>query len=271
MSSVANFPVRELGGVISARAGGTSIQGVSREPNEDCFSFDVDGRFFVITDGIGGSEGGEIASRIACEVLHDELSRLADERNSGEQSEFPFSVHQHEDLCNDLVDAMKAADSAIVSEKVVGIPCNVMGTTAIAAFVVEQQLYLASIGDSRAYLVRDGRAQQLTHDHTMAAGLVDAGILTPEQAATHQYRNVLYKFLGAGPGGEPADVESFNIQSGDCLVLSTDGVTDCVSEEEITAVCEQCAEPEHAAGELAGQAIKNGSRDDATCIIVFFD
>ena len=145
-----------------------------------------------------------------------------------------------------------------------------MGTTAIAAVVIDEDVYLANIGDSRACLVRDGVSERLTSDHTMTAGLVDAGLLSPEEAATHQYRNVLYKYLGAWSENDPADIESFRIQSGDCLVLATDGLTDCVGEEEIAAVCQQFSDPESVAIELVNRAAHYGSADDVTCIVAHF-
>ncbi|HIE97327.1 MAG TPA: serine/threonine-protein phosphatase, partial [Fuerstia sp.] len=237
MSSVSDFPVPELAESLFVRAGGGSVRGTSRERNEDCCVIDSHQQYFVIADGIGGSAGGEVASRMACDILDEEIGQLVQANEFSARSQFAFLVDRKEQIRVQLLAAMRTANIAIISERQCSWRQCRMGTTAIAAVVIDEDLYLASIGDSRACLVRDGVIQRLTSDHTMTAGLVNAGLLSPEEAATHQYRNVLYKYLGAWPDRDPADVVSFTIRSGDCLVLATDGLTDYVTEEEIAAVC----------------------------------
>ncbi|MEO2026296.1 MAG: protein phosphatase 2C domain-containing protein [Fuerstiella sp.] len=264
MSSVSDFPVPELAESLFVRAGGGSVRGTSRERNEDCCVIDSHQQYFVIADGIGGSAGGEVASRMACDILDEEIGQLVQANEFSARSQFAFLVDRKEQIRVQLLAAMRTANSAIISERQCSWRQCRMGTTAIAAVVIDEDLYLASIGDSRACLVRDGVIQRLTSDHTMTAGLVNAGLLSPEEAATHQYRNVLYKYLGAWPDRDPADVVSFTIRSGDCLVLATDGLTDYVTEEEISAVCEHIGDSEQVAREFVSGGERGSQREGTT-------
>lgn len=269
MSSVADFPVADVRWLAIADSGGASVRGVGRRKNEDCFVVDPDGRFFVVADGIGGAVAGEIASRTACDTLRDELSRVSQRNNNTLKPDFEDLCDREKHICAEVLSAMKLANDRVVAAGQQSWLHRDMGTTAIAAVVIGDRLYLSSIGDSRAYLIREGSALRLTRDHTMTAGLVEAGLLTDDEAATHQYRNVLYKYLGAWTDDAPADVQSLRLQQGDALVLATDGVSKWVPEMDIAEFVTENVDPQQAAESLIERAVACGSSDDATCVVAF--
>jgi serine/threonine protein phosphatase PrpC len=267
-------------GPLNVRADGMTVRGIARERNEDSIVIDSAGRFFVIADGIGGEARGDEASRIACAVLREEFDSIVNryclaqnttgfESGSGSNPCLnPCSPDN--DICCAIRNSFQTANDAISHQQECR-PCRKMGTTAVAVVVIGNSLFVGNIGDSRAYLIRDSVARQLTSDHSLTAGMVAAGLLTPEDAVGHPYRNVLYKALGVSPDNESADVECLDVRRGDCLVLASDGVTDCLSEDKIAAVCDQFADPQLIASELIRCSVANGSTDDATDIVAFLD
>src|SRR5262249_8926747 len=205
-----------------------SAQGV-RPNNEDRFVVDLDQRLFLVADGMGGQERGEQASGMAAEiiprVLHDRLAAR----------EAVAEAVQH---------ALAEANEAIVDAGRTQPEGRRMGTTAVLALHQADRLYVAGLGDSRAYLIRDGRVEQLTVDHSVAQALVACGALTPEEARHSPYQHVLHKFLGCANMYEGAEIRPLTPQAGDRLVLASDGLTNHVTDDDLREGPKSFADPQ---------------------------
>src|ERR1700677_3166306 len=174
---------------LAVRVGSVSNQGL-RSNNEDRLLVDLQRGLFVVADGMGGQEAGELASGLAVEVIPLALEKRLSANEAADRA---------------LVDAMADANQAIInagSDQPLG---RRMGTTAVCALKQNGQLFISNMGDSRAYLIRGGQAEQLTIDHTVAAALVACGALTAEEALNSPFNNRLYKFLGCTDTCESAD------------------------------------------------------------------
>jgi serine/threonine protein phosphatase PrpC len=241
----------------SAAATGT---GSRRRRNEDHYYADPDGRVFIVADGMGGTSGGERASQLAVDSLSQSMSVLADDGSATDA-----------DVMCAIRDAFAAANADIIREARRDVRYCRMGTTAVVALLVGPRLYIASIGDSRAYLVRHHRIRQLTVDHTWSQALVDAGVISPADALRHKMRNVLCKYLGTVELGEGPDVQSVDLEDGDQILLSTDGITSVLDERLILEIVDSSVRPADAATRLLQAARRNNATDDVTCVVLGVD
>jgi PPM family protein phosphatase len=226
-----------------------------RSNNEDRFVVDPGHQLFLVADGMGGQEFGERASNMAAEiiprVIHDRLAA--------------------QDGADEAVRAALAeANRAIVDASQSQAIGRRMGTTAVLAVQQADQFFVAGLGDSRAYLIRGERVEQLTVDHTVADALERNGTLTSEQARHSPWKNVLYKFLGCAEMTDGPDVRPFTPQAGDRLLLASDGLTNFISSEDLAGGTGQRS-PQEWAEELIQLALDRGSKDNVTCIVVAFD
>jgi protein phosphatase len=146
-----------------------------------------------------------------------------------------------------------------------------MGTTAVLAVQQKDQVYVAGLGDSRAYLIRGDRVEQLTVDHSVAQALVASGVLSQEEARHSPWQHVLHKFLGCAEMVEGAEVRPFSPQAGDRLLLASDGLTNHVTEDDLRTGAKQFPDPQTWAEQLVKIALDRGSRDNVTCVVVAFD
>jgi serine/threonine protein phosphatase PrpC len=237
------------------RVGSRSAQGV-RPNNEDRFVVDLRQSLFLVADGMGGQERGELASGMAAEII-------------------PQMVHDHlaasEPAEQAVRKALAEANQAIVDAGRSQPEGRRMGTTAVVALHCDKQVYVAGLGDSRAYLIRGGRVDQLTVDHSVAQALVASGALTPEEARHSPYQHVLHKFLGCANMVEGAEVRPFVPKSGDRLLLGSDGLTNHVTEADLLAGPRQHPDPQDWADFLVRTALHRGSRDNVTCVVVAFE
>jgi protein phosphatase len=142
-----------------------------------------------------------------------------------------------------------------------------MGTTMTATYSIGFDLFLAHAGDSRAYLCREGSLRQLTRDHTHVQALVDAGLLTREQAATHRLRNVLTNVLGGGTPLTDVDVHRVRLAAGDTVLLCSDGLYDVTKDEEIAAVLASAASSQAGCRSLVDLALERGAPDNVTAVV----
>ncbi len=233
-------------GTLAIRYAVASDIGLNREDNED--SAYAGARLLAVADGLGGHAGGEVASAAAIEALRP----LDTDVPAGELlGALEHAVHQASGALRDLAEA----DPALRG----------MGTTLTAILWSGAQLGLVHIGDSRAYLLRDGELFQITHDHTMVQSLVDEGRITPEEAASHPHRSLLLRALGDG-SSEP-DLQLRDALRGDRYLLSSDGLHEVVPAGAIAGVLSTAADPDQAATELIGLAIEGGGPDNVTCIV----
>jgi protein phosphatase len=237
------------------RVGSRSAQGV-RPNNEDRLVVDMDQRLFVVADGMGGQERGEVASGMAVEIIprvvHDRLA-------------------QNEDAAQAVSEALREANDAIVDAGKHQPFGRRMGTTAVCALHKNGKVIIAGLGDSRAYLIRGDRVEQLTIDHSVAQALVATGALTVEEARNSPYQHVLHKFLGCANLIDGAEVKPFTPEDGDWLLLASDGLTNHITEDDLRIGTRHPTDPQEWADHLVDTALQRGSRDNVTCIIVKFD
>jgi serine/threonine protein phosphatase PrpC len=204
----------------------------------------------VVADGMGGAAGGEVASKQAVVELMRVLGQTAPGRSDGES----------------LADGIAAANRAVYDQARAFPELHGMGTTLVAALVRDQQAVVAHVGDSRAYLIRDGRPYRLTVDHSWVAEQVRAGDLTEQEAAASNLRNVLTKSIGTQPGVIPEVSEPFALRPGDALVLCSDGLHGVVDDATIAAAVRD-VEPAVAVRRLIDLANHNGGPDNVTVVI----
>jgi len=237
------------------KVGSRSAQGL-RPNNEDSFIVDPKNHFYLVADGMGGQDCGERASGLAAEII----PRVLHER-----------LANNEDAAHAVQSALEEANQAIIDAGRDQAAGRRMGTTAVVALQCQDKVYVAGLGDSRAYLVRGDRVEQLTVDHTVAEALVRNGAMTPEEAAHSRWGNVLYKFLGCVEMTEGAEVQPFEPRAGDRLLLGTDGLTNHVSHDELKDSITRYPHPQELADYLVELALAHGSRDNVTCVVVAFD
>lgn len=219
--------------------------GRQRRDNED--SAFARAPVFVVADGMGGAQAGEVASKIAIEAFEQGLP----DGGSPEQR---------------LADRVREANRRIYERAHTEHEHAGMGTTLTAVYVDDAQLVIAHVGDSRAYMLRDGSLQRLTQDHSLVDELVRRGKLTQEQAAEHPQRSIITRALGPEPSVE-VDTFTYSIRSGDVLLLCSDGLTSMVSEERVAEILASSARLERAADQLIAEANEAGGRDNITVVL----
>lgn len=219
--------------------------GLVRDGNED--SYLTDEPLFAVADGMGGHRGGEVASQLAVQTLEKLFKKGI--------GELPDQVQE----ANRVV-----FERSVVDEKVAG-----MGTTLTAALVEGDRIRLAHVGDSRAYLLREGDLRLLTEDHTLVHRMVTEGEISKEEAETHPQRSVLTRALGVETVVD-VDDDTVQVRPGDRLLLCTDGLTSMVSEQSVEEVLRAVPDPQEAAQRLVQLANEGGGTDNTTVVVLDF-
>jgi serine/threonine protein phosphatase PrpC len=222
--------------------------GRKRRRNED--DYVVEPPLFAIADGMGGAQAGELASSLAAGAVRDDEGVVG----SGERH---------------VTDLIQEANRRVYQRSSEDAAASGMGTTMTVALVEDGTVVFGHVGDSRAYLIRDGKLEQLTEDHSLVAELVRSGKLSPEEAETHPQRSVITRALGTDPD---VDVDTFSIQTqpGDLFMLCSDGLTSMVEDEVILQIVEKHRDDLQAATKaLIRAANKGGGEDNIT--VVFFE
>ncbi|MCA8989652.1 MAG: serine/threonine-protein phosphatase [Planctomycetaceae bacterium] len=239
------------------RSGHLSITGNFRQNNEDNLYLDPEQRFFIVADGMGGQSAGEKASQLAVELVPKKLVELID-----------FLGDTPERIRESVNVAVKFANSEIMALGGIDPDLHNMGTTIVLIVWVGDQFFVGNVGDSRAYRFRNGKLNLLTKDHSLTQALVEAGTITAEEARSHRYKNVLYRYLGSKEGAEGATIVDLAPVSGERYFLCTDGVTDGLSDEELATLLAEHDDPQKAVEEIILAAQKGGSRDNITGIVL---
>jgi serine/threonine protein phosphatase PrpC len=241
---------------LRVRAGAATDVGRVRSVNQDSFLVLADKGLFVVADGMGGHQGGEVASRMAVDVLQSTYVESSADALAEAISDANERIHDVGDADPDL---------------------RGMGTTIVAAAVVPDadggdgaegaQLLVANVGDSRAYLFRDGDLTQLTEDHSMVADLLREGRISEEEAEVHPQRNIVTRVLGVY---DQVDIDLWPVDAvrGDRLLLCSDGLFNEVAADQIAAVLRRLADPQEAASELVRRANEGGGRDNVTVLVL---
>lgn len=211
---------------------------------------------YVVADGMGGAAAGEIASKTAVEVLDDAFSLYAKQLSEG-ASVVPVSVliDKAIRLANRRVFAAAQSDAR-----------RGMGTTLTCIAILDDRAYVGHVGDSRAWLFRGGTSYQLTKDHSWVEEQIELGLLTPEEAEEHEWRNLITRALGTRPQVVPDIIES-DVQPGDIYVLASDGLHGQVKAHEISAELKRTRDRQHATDYLIALANERGGPDNITLVI----
>ena len=226
--------------------------GKVRDNNEDCYLVDEDNGLFAVFDGMGGHKAGDVAAKTARDVVLDYVGARRVSRPPGEL----------------LERALQRASGVIYDESRRKKEQRGMGTTAIACLVEnDRRAYLAHVGDSRAYLQREGRLTLLTRDHTVVSELLAQGALTVEDAAHHPYKSVLSRNLGSKPKTQ-VDINIVDLKPGDRILLCSDGLTGFSSHDGMEQVLKGASSPKKAANELIDLALRGGGGDNITVLVL---
>jgi len=226
-------------------SGSSSHTGLVRGNNEDSFVADDARVLFAVADGMGGHRGGEVASRVAIEALR-----------AGVAAGRPVR------------DAIASANDAVIERARGDAELTGMGTTLTALVVANgQQLLVGHVGDSRAYLLRDGTLRRITEDHSLVEELVREGRLTPEQAEAHPRRAVVTRALGVDAEVD-VDLYPVDVAVGDRVLLCSDGLTTMVRERDVERIARSEPDPQRAAEKLVDAANSAGGDDNTTVVVV---
>jgi protein phosphatase len=240
--------------------GKCTLLGNYRENNEDAIDVKQfpDLTICLVADGMGGQQAGEIASKQAIDALPRELKKnLAPTHETEETKQIIRRAIVH---TNAVIMEMASLDRDLTN----------MGTTIVGAVWRKgsNQMYINNVGDSRAYLIRGNKIEQLTVDHSIAQALVEAKTISAAEARVHRYRNVLWKYLGSKEVGEGPEIKVVSIRPGDILLLCTDGLSGVVSDEQLQHFVREHADVQQCADGLGQLALDNGSRDNVSCIVI---
>jgi protein phosphatase len=234
-------------------ASGVSDIGRVRSANEDSFGLHPDIHFYVIADGMGGHAAGEVASKMAVETISAAMHRLME--TEGKASG------------DGLVRAVKEANQRIFEAGARETALRGMGTTLVALLLDGAEGLIASVGDSRAYLVRGDLIEQITRDHSLVNDYVDRGILTREEAEHHPMKHVISRALGTNPDVE-ADLRTLPLAAGDGVLLCSDGLSNKLSPKELLDLINQSeGDPESACKKMVDAANRKGGEDNITLIL----
>ena len=218
------------------------------------------GALFAVCDGMGGAAAGEIASQLAVDMLYERMVDTVDDGHPPTRDE----------LARKLVRAIEAAGLRIFQDAKLDRTRRGMGTTVTAAALVDDHLFLAQVGDSRGYLMRQGQLVQLTRDQSLVNQLIEAGQLTEEEAETFEHNNIILQALGTSDTVQ-VDLTYCELRRGDTLLLCSDGLSGMVRFEDIREALRSTAEPIDACKLLTERANQGGGHDNITVIVVQFD
>src|SRR5229473_862309 len=243
---------------------GLTHVGRQRQHNEDSFLVEDKAKLYLVADGMGGHAAGEIASRIAVDSISEFILHTKEDDGT-----WPHAYdEQYRRSTNRLMTAVRLANTRVLEAMRKDARLRGMGTTVVACLVDDNTMSVAHVGDSRAYLIRDGMLSRITNDHSWVFEQVQAGMLTEAEAEKHPLRNVITRALGGALSVNP-DAAEVEVRSGDVYLLCSDGLTGMVPEDEILKLVTANADDlEKACRELIDMANEHGGLDNVTAILV---
>ena len=252
---------------------GITDVGKARDHNEDNFFLDPNGEpLCIVADGMGGHKSGEVASQIAVETIVEHYKDTVlgpDEENVSFKSPFSwaFKRSRPENFQEErIVQALLKANSSIFNAASNNELYKGMGTTIVSAYFMEHGVYIAHIGDSRGYRLRDGKLEHLTEDHSLANEYVRMGILAPEDIEHFPYKNVITRACGLAADVE-VEVNYEEIRDGDIYLFCSDGLTDCVNDASIRELLLAIPDLDDCAEALVDAANDGGGTDNITVLL----
>jgi protein phosphatase len=230
--------------------------GIVRSGNEDNYMMLAEQGIFIVADGMGGHAAGEVASEMAVRITSQNIGSLrgSSDEEAGER----------------IRESIRAANDAIFERTLAEHDKRGMGTTVTVLVLLPDRYLIGQVGDSRAYLFRNGEVHQLTKDHSYVQEQVDAGLLTPDQARVHPYSNVITRCVGAGMDVVP-DIYFGSLEKGDVLLLASDGLTGMLEDEQITRILASDGGPEAWVDRMVSEANRRGGLDNITAIVIRID
>ncbi len=234
------------------KIGASSDVGLKRETNQDNYLI-LDDKITlgIVADGMGGHNGGEIASKMAVEIISNKLL----EGQFKNESEISKAIKE----------SIESANTNIYLESVKNEKLKGMGTTVTLAYIIGDKLYIGHVGDSRAYIIRDNEMNQITWDHSYVNELIKSGSITREEAKNHPKKNVITRAVGTSSILE-VDLYWENIGKDDIILLCSDGLTNMVEEEDILSVFKNNYSMENSCNILINMANNRGGKDNITIV-----
>ena len=249
------------------RASGITDVGLKREDNEDSYSKEDSLGLYVVADGMGGHLAGEVASRVAVEMINKSVRKWLEEE-AREDELFGPPDSSLSLIGNYILSSIRMANRVVYEMALDNEEYHGMGTTVVILYVTPSLIIAANVGDSRIYMVRDGHLERLSKDHTIVSEQVEMGTMTEEEATTSPLRHILTKNLGSVEALEP-DIFEIEPSDRDRFVLCSDGLTDLVSDDEIFEMTQKNKDPSNLCRKLVDTVLKRGAHDNATIVSVF--
>jgi protein phosphatase len=238
--------------------------GLKRPLNEDSFCANDEEGLYVVADGMGGHAHGEVASRLAVETIEEFIELTSGDRDVT----WPYGIDESLSLNgNRLKTSIRFANQKLLDHAKSSVGCEGMATTVVAVLVEGNVAEVAHVGDSRVYLIRGGQINRITSDHSWVNEQVLSGVIDSEQARNHPLRNVVTRALGGRPDLE-VDVQSVKLESGDRLLLCSDGLTTMLVDDEILRIVLGGEAGVEQARELIEAANRSGGEDNTTAILL---
>lgn len=251
------FPMSQTQAITLDFAAATDV-GRRRSNNEDSFGYDAEEHIYVVCDGMGGSAAGEVASGMAVRVLVETFEALGSQALEG----FPV-LPVEERLLASIEEANREVRQAAWNDPAL----RTMGTTLVCACLDGDRLVIGNVGDSRAYLIREGRCVQITQDHSFLEEQVRNGLLTPAMAAASEFQSVITRAIGAADSVEP-DLFAATVRKDDLFLLTSDGLTRYAAPETIARTAGKDRELKAICLDLIEHAKQEGGADNITCLLL---
>ncbi len=222
------------------------------------------GHVLLVADGMGGHQGGDVASALTVQALEEFLLNSLRRFTN-------LKLSEQQNALKELHDAISQADGRLFAASKKHPQWHGMGTTLTLAFAVDWTLFVAHAGDSRCYLFSGDLLHQLTHDHTVAAEMVRQGVLSPDKASRYPFRNIVTNVLGGSTPGVRVELHRAELRPGDIVLLCSDGLNDLVDDDMIGAALRQSGSPKEICERLVAEAIAHGGRDNVTVLAARVD
>ena len=242
---------------------GLTDVGRKRTHNEDSFLMNDDLSLFVVADGMGGHSGGEFASRMSIDTIEEVIKNIT----SDPEATVISGVNTVDaDFGDRLRYAIEVASGKIYDQSLYDQALKGMGTTTVAAIFHDNQLYIANVGDSRAYLLHANKIKQITIDHSLVTEQIKAGLLNENDARKHKLKNIITRSVGYQEQVE-TDLKKLDLHLGDKLLLCTDGLSNMVNDQEIERIVVNNSVKE-ACKKLIDSANEHGGEDNITVVLI---
>ena len=254
-----SFPMRTL----RVRFSGDTNIGMKRQHNEDSLFLPENDRVAIVADGMGGHASGEVASKMAVELVAQHF------RDTAEDVEltWPYKIDHGDGYeTNRLINAIKLANLRIYEKAQQDDKCHGMGTTVVATLFLDDKVWIAHVGDSRVYRLRDGTMTQLTEDHSLLNDYIRMKKMTAEEAGKFPHKNVIVRALGMKESVQ-VDVLADAFRLGDVYLMCSDGLSGMITDEDLGAILTDETDLDQACERLISVANQNGGVDNITAVL----